>query len=266
MRKHVVVLDVGPLARDEFVTTLRDSLASADRRDALLFVHGYNVSFTDAARRAAQIAVDLKFPGRTLLYSWALLAIRTSTPSTRLRIEWSAPHFQQFLRLALPESGASAVRVIAHSMGNRALVRALERFDTAILPPNAAGLRQVVFAAPDVDRDVFRQIATAFRQRAERLTLYASSSDIALTASKLVHGYSRAGDAADALVIVDGIDTIDASLADTSLIGLRHSYFGTKRSVLNDIFALIHHGHGPAHRFDLEAAHSPRGAYWPYRP
>ncbi len=36
--------------------------------------------------------------------------------------------------------------------------------------------------------------------------------------------------------MVDGVDTIDASLVDTSLVGLRHSYFGDKRSILNDMF------------------------------
>lgn len=265
-KKHVVLLDVGPLPRDPFVAALRDALLSADQRDALLFVHGYNVGFVDAARRAAQIGVDLKFAGRTLLYSWCSAGDAHKYTVDEATIEWSTPHFEALLRLALTEIGAHSVHVIAHSMGNRALVRALERFDADALPPGAARLRQIIFAAPDVDGDTFRRIASAFRQRAERFTLYASATDVALRASRLVHGYPRAGDAGDALVVVDGVDTIDATMADTSLIGLRHSYFGTKRSILNDIFALIQHGLAPGERFDVEAASSPRGAYWLYRP
>jgi len=151
-------------------------------------------------------------------------------------------------------------------MGNRALIRALEHFDPSAMPSHAATLRQVVFAAPDVDAETFSHIAAAFRHQAERFTLYSSSRDLALKASHIFHGYPRAGDAGDDLVVINGIDTIDASLADTSLIGLRHSYFGAKRSILNDIFALVQHGHGPTHRFDLVASSSSRGVHWLYRP
>lgn len=67
-------------------------------------------------------------------------------------------------------------------------------------------------------------------------------------------------------LIVDGIDTIDATTVDTSLLGLKHSYFGDKRSILNDMFGLVQHGHEPKKRFDLTAAISSAGAYWLYRP
>lgn len=251
------------MARDEFVSELRGSLASAGENDALVFIHGYNVGFADAARRAAQIAFDLKFSGRTLLYSWASAGEPHKYTVDEATVEWSAPHFEAFLRLALTEIGARAVHVVAHSMGNRPLVRALERFDASTLPPGAATLRQIILAAPDVDSDTFRQLAAAFKGRAQGVTLYASSRDLALKVSKAVHGYRRAGDAGDALVIVDGVDTVDATKVDTSLLGLRHSYFGSKRSILSDIFHVITQGKAPDLRFDLEA--TPAGKYWLYR-
>jgi Alpha/beta hydrolase of unknown function (DUF900) len=37
-------------------------VAASPSRDAFIFVHGYNVSFPDAARRTAQIAFDLHIP------------------------------------------------------------------------------------------------------------------------------------------------------------------------------------------------------------
>jgi esterase/lipase superfamily enzyme len=265
-KKHVVLVDTQPLPRTNFVAAVRDALTSADQNDVLLFIHGYNVKFTDAARRAAQIAVDLKFPGRTLLYSWCSAGHPHKYTVDEATVEWSFPHFQAFLGLAIAESGARSLHIIAHSMGNRALMRALEHLDSSEMPSHAAALRQVVFAAPDVDVDTFSHIASAFHHQAERFTLYCSSRDLALKASHIFHGYPRAGDAGDGLVIINGVDTIDASLADTSLIGLRHSYFGTKRSILNDIFALIVHGHGPTNRFDLAPLSSPRGMHWLYRP
>ncbi|WP_136623570.1 alpha/beta hydrolase [Bradyrhizobium centrolobii] len=263
--KHVILKAVQPLGQDVFTPTLKDSLATADERDVLVFVHGYNVSFEDAARRAAQISVDLKFAGRTLLYSWASAADPKQYAVDEGTIEWSRDHFEAFLQLALTEIGAREVHVIAHSMGNRALINTLERATSWQLPAGAATLCQVVFAAPDIDRDRFVQLAAKFKGSARRCTLYASSRDVALMASKFVHGYPRAGEAGEALLVVDGVDTIDASLVDTSLVGLHHSYFGSKRSILNDMFSLIVQRLAPDQRFDLQAAGDALRKYWNYR-
>jgi esterase/lipase superfamily enzyme len=263
--KHVILKTVGALGRDVFVANLKDSLASAAEHDVLIFVHGYNVTFEDAARRAGQLAVDLKFAGRTLLYSWASAADTKKYTVDESTIDWSRDHFEAFLQLALGEIGAGKVHIIAHSMGNRAVINTLERVTSWQLPAGAARLGQVIFAAPDIDRDRFVQLAAKFKGCAARVTLYASSRDVALLASKFVHGYPRAGEAGDTLTIVDGVDTIDASLVDTSLVGLHHSYFGEKRSILNDMFNLIVQQLAPDQRFDLQAAGDALRKYWSYR-
>src|SRR5262249_51155258 len=41
-----------------------------DDRQALVFLHGYNTSFINAAIRAAQLGFDLRVPGLTAFYSW----------------------------------------------------------------------------------------------------------------------------------------------------------------------------------------------------
>jgi esterase/lipase superfamily enzyme len=263
--KHVILIDVQSLGRDIFVNKLRDALASVDVRDALIFVHGYNVSFENAARRAAQISVDLKFPGRTLMYSWASAADPKRYTVDEDTIDWSRKYFEAFLLLALTEIGARDVHVIAHSMGNRALMNTLERFDPSKSPTATAELCQVIFAAPDIGRDQFVQLAEAFRGRARRCTLYASSRDLALKASRSVHGYPRAGEAGTSIVIVDGVDTIDASRVDTNFIGLHHSYFGSRRSILSDMSTLIAQQLEPDKRFELQAAADAGRKYWNYR-
>ena len=263
--RHVILTSMDGCDRAGFVAGLQSALATADEKDLLLFVHGYNVTFTDAARRAAQLAVDLKFRGRTLLFSWASAGDPKLYTVDEGTIDWSEHHFRAFLQLALTETGASRLHVVAHSMGNRALVRALEHIDTGALPRGTASLCQVIFAAPDIDAARFKDLAALFRGRAERYTLYASSGDVALKASKLVHGYARAGEAEDSLVIVDGVDTIDASRVDTSLIGLRHSYFGSARSILSDIAALLNDRKEPSLRFDVKAAGAPPRQHWAYR-
>lgn len=263
--RHFTLLRIMRLAEAEFVGQARETVAALDRPEALLFIHGYNVPFASAAQRAAQLAVDLKFDGPVLLYSWPSLGDARLYTADEATVEFCRPHLEQFIRIAMTQMGAGSLHAIAHSMGNRPLASALERLKPTELPAGAAILRQVVFAAPDVDRDVFLQLAASFRAHAHRCTLYASSNDLALKLSKALHRYPRAGDAAPSLVIVDGVDTIDASEVDTSLFGLGHSYFAQKRSILSDLYHLLHDGLPPDQRFDVTAAENAGGHYWKYR-
>src|SRR5439155_8032911 len=129
----------------------------------------------------------------------------------------------------------------AHSMGNRALLRALSNLRTAGHAP--ANLAEAVFTAPDVDRDIFTQLVTAVTALAQRTTLYASSRDKALRASHDVHDGPRAGEGGNRILLADGVDSIDVSALDTGF--LSHSYFAENRSVISDLFDLIHNAHPP---------------------
>ncbi len=268
--RHVVVLRVDALEREGFVGGLRACLEQADRKDVLLFVHGYNVRFDDAVRRTAQLAYDLRpgndpeFPGVPLLYSWPSQGEVHTYMTDETNVGWTLPHFEEFLRVALADSGATTVHVIAHSMGNRALLDLLRTFDAATLPAGSATLGQVVLAAPDVDADVFRQLAAALTGRAERFTLYASSNDLALKASReLRSGLPRAGESGEHLVVVSGVDTIDASAVDTSLLG--HSYYG-ERTLLGDLFYLLRERKPPGERYGLAERLRAGDVYWEFVP
>jgi esterase/lipase superfamily enzyme len=261
--RFVLLLQVTPLAQEPFLAGLRQAVGEAAAPEALVFLHGFKVPFAEAAERAAQVAFDLEFPGVPLVYSWPSEGRVAGYTVDEANVEWSAPHFEEFLRLVLAGSGARTVHVIAHSMGNRALVRAL-----AALQAEAAGggaaLRQIVFAAPDVDRDTFVELAARFHGRAERFTLYGSSNDRALKISRLFHRYPRAGESGENMALADGVDTIDSSAADTSLIG--HSAYGSQRSILADISLLLRYGKAPDGRFGFQPRRRQDKPYWVYQP
>jgi esterase/lipase superfamily enzyme len=92
----------------------------------------------------------------------------------------------------------------------------------------------LVLAAPDIDADTFKELAAAFQKLSGRVTLYESSKDKALQASRKVHGNPRAG---EPLLIIPGMDTIDASASDTDF--LAHSYFSDNWPLLSDIHSLL---------------------------
>ncbi|MEM9413769.1 MAG: alpha/beta hydrolase, partial [Planctomycetota bacterium] len=127
--------------------------------------------------------------------------------------------------------------LVAHSMGNRALLQAIDRMAVADKSNNKV-FGQLVMAAPDVSaRDFrFRYVPSAITL-ADSVTLYASSKDRALLASTEIHGHNRAGLAGENLVVMAGLDTIDVSEIDTSLIG--HSYYGDHPELIKDLRALV---------------------------
>lgn len=259
--KHVMLVTLTEADSAGWIVDMKQTLAGCSKRDILLFIHGYNVGFEDAARRAAQFAYDLEFQGIAVLYSWP-----SEGRSLRYMVDedttlWTVDHFEEVLRMLLAETGAEQVHAVAHSMGNRVLTEGIRRMDPAQLPATAAKLRDVVFAAPDINADTFREFVKKFYRRAERFTLYVSNADKAMELSQKLHRYPRAGDARDGIVLSAGLETIDASAVDSDFLG--HSYFCDNRIILQDIFNLIMEGKSAAApRYGLNERKTPQGSYW----
>jgi hypothetical protein len=69
--QHFVLRSLSLLSSMEVMARLTAEIQRAkNQKSLLLFVHGFNVSFSDAALRTAQLAYDLKFPGIAMFYSW----------------------------------------------------------------------------------------------------------------------------------------------------------------------------------------------------
>jgi esterase/lipase superfamily enzyme len=259
---HVMVISVDNLGPDGFYNGIKDKVAGSPGKDAFIFVHGYNVTFAEAARRTAQIAHDLSFSGAPVMFSWPSKGTLEGYWGDEDDVRWAAPHLEEVIRKIRETSGAQKIHLIAHSMGNRALTEALDRigrdaFEGQWPPP----FNQVILAAPDIDAEIFReQIAPQMLAASKRITLYASSNDKALAASRKMRGdYLRAGETGEGLVIVDGIDTVDASDVGTDLLG--HGYYAEALSLINDMYQLTENGLPPEKR-NLREREKGSRKYW----
>jgi esterase/lipase superfamily enzyme len=266
--KQIVLLNVSPKPEAEFFKELSTRVAASANRQAFVFVHGFDVSFPDAARRTAQIAYDLDFDGAPILYSWPSKGNIPGYPADEAEIEWTTPHLKQFLEKVAAQSQATNIYLIAHSIGARALTSALSSI--AIEHTGTQGMfNQLFLAAPDIKVGVFRHMADSFPQPVGHVTLYASSKDRALKASKRYHQDRRAGDSAD-ITVVPMVDTIDATAVDTefgfvdSFLG--HSYYAENRSVLTDIFNVMQRYNPPSMRFGMRPNKPAHPTYWIFKP
>lgn len=263
LAKHVVLLRVTVQPKDNFFLDLAERIKASGQSSAFLFVHGYNVSFHDAARRTAQIWYDLNFDGAPVFYSWPSQGKPAAYTVDEQSIEWTQTNLKDFLEDFFNRSDAQNVYLIAHSMGNRALTRAVASL-LAEKPFLRQRLTEVILTAPDIDADVFkRDIAPALTKLGRPITLYASSEDRALVASKSVHGYPRAGDSGGGLVLLPGIETIDATGTDTSF--LAHSYFAETNPVLMDLSALVVNRQRAEQRTGLTRVNTQGGNYWVFK-
>ena len=237
--KHVVLHRVNRSdSKDSFYSDLNESLAKTANQQALVFVHGYNVSFDDAVKRTAQIVHDLEFDGAPICYSWASHGALANYTNDMANADATVLALQSFLEETVRRTGNTTIHLVAHSMGNRALLQALDRIAVSSQRNHDKMFGQLVMAAPDVSAVDFKnRFASSAMELAETITLYASSKDRALIASTKIHGHNRAGLAGENLVVVDGIDTIDVSEIDTSLIG--HSYYGDHPELIRDLRALV---------------------------
>ena len=239
------LVDTTRLDHNGFVAAIQQSKA----KEVLIFVHGFHNSFQDGAFRLAQMVWDTQYKGIPILFSW---------PSTGDSVgyvpgygydydsaEYSWHDFVELLRIVEMDARIDKVTVIAHSMGNRVVVGALSNIsDAARLRP----LDQLVLAAADVDRAIFKQNFAALKLRANAITLYASSVDRAMVASKKVRDdYERAGDTAppDGPLVLPDMDTIDVSAVGNEFLGLNHDTWASSLLVMEDIASLIDKGTRP---------------------
>lgn len=263
-QRHIVLSSVTPAADATVFADMQEHVRKTGKAEAFVFVHGFNVSFQEAAKRTAQMAYDMNFEGLPILYSWPSRAsLLGYIPDTAV-VNLSGRRLSRFIEDVVARSGATRIHLIAHSMGNRAMTDALELFALRYKGPMPA-FDQVLFTAPDLDAGLFAEMVHTIRPAARRITLYASNKDWALAFSRKLHGDSpRAGQGGSTILRVADIDSIDMTEIGDDM--LKHSYYANNPSALTDILSLFWRDTPPEERCGMVAAEGEHGIYWHYDP
>lgn len=265
----------------ELQRLVTERLAHTPRKEAFVFIHGFNNGFDEAVPVIAELWHFIGRIGVPIAYTWPAgkgFNLRGYNYD-RESGEFTIFHLKQFLEALAATPGLERVNLIAHSRGTDVLCSALRELNIkyrAKFPdeaePGARVLRihHVVLAAPDMDVSVARQRLEAERlgRICGRLTMYSSPDDMAIGFAKwLFESTIRLGtlgfaslppDQRTSLSEIAGVEFIDARVAK-DLVG--HSYFYSNPAVSSDLILLLRDNRHAGAEHGRPLRHI-RGSFW----
>jgi len=254
-------------------------LALSPRKEVVLFVHGYNNTFTDAAATMGELC---HFLGREFvcgIYSWPAGGRRGILAGYNVDYEssvFASEHLRKTIRTIAETPGLERIHLLAHSRGTDVLVTALSDLNVEAYTQHSSLARRykignIVLMAPDIDADV--AAAKIFNVRSDpdvpygpapdprmvfeqtpgfRLTVYVSPDDRALATSSWLFGSLARLGRLDAAMLTPGQIEQARRLGDVDVIQVRgrtdlfgHSYFTSNPEVSADLIAMLRYGLRP---------------------
>ena len=214
--------------------------AQSPGNETLVFVHGYNNTFSDAVYRFAQIRADFGLTGPGVAYSWNSAGDPRGYAYDRDSVLYSRDDFERLLGHLTARPGQRVV-LLAHSMGAQLVMETLRqaalRGDRRLLERIGA----VVLMSPDIDPDVFRRQAEAIGKLPQPFLIFVSQADRVLSLAGFLTGRKpRLGVIAgpEQLEGIKGVQVIDFTrLADGK--GLNHAVPVTSPAAISVLSGLV---------------------------
>lgn len=252
-------VDSARLSAPEFLARLHaaDSAAAGHGEGAVVYVHGFAVSFGRAVAQGAEIAHRGTFRGPMIVFAWpAHTALATwPTPHAILTRAYrqdsasataSTDPFRVALEQILGAVRPHALTVVGHSLGAQLVTESLVEPSDLRETLAATPLGALVLFAPDIAAARFRDtLAVALEPVANRRVVYASGRDWILGISQIVNHGPRVGRAAAARALaaedVEVVDATNGLRADGTLRKVfepRHAMRWSS-SALYDFFAVV---------------------------
>jgi esterase/lipase superfamily enzyme len=194
--RNFVTVSADYLDKPAFTMALADAARTTRRSKAMIFVHGFNNRFDDAAYRFAQIVQDSKVPVIPVLFSWpsqGIVGLR-AYQYDRESAAQSREALERVMDTVALSGGVKEVTLLCHSMGCQLAMDAL-RSRSMRAGRIGAKITNVLLVAPDVDANEFSREMQQMGRARPRFALFLSQDDRTLRISKsLWGGAQRLGD------------------------------------------------------------------------
>ncbi len=175
-----------------FTGALRKTLAKQPKgdRDVLVYVHGYNNSFSDGVFRTVQMKHDFDLPGVVVHYSWPSAANPLAYTHDRDSVLYARDGFEILLR-QVRAAQPGRIILVGHSLGTMLVMETLRQIEIATPGWSRRTLGGVVLVSPDLDIDLFKTQADRLAGLPQPFAIFVSSRDRALQLSARLNGSRR---------------------------------------------------------------------------
>jgi len=232
---------------------LHERLEASKQKDIILYVHGVNTQFNEAALNLANVWHFTGRYGVPIFYSWP-----AANPGLfgyfkdRESGQFSVYHVKETIRALASTPGLKKLHIIAHSRGTDIITTALREL---VIEFRAAGkkprdvlkIENLILAAPDLDFGVVRQrlMAEKFGLAFSQLTVYMNQDDSALNLSQWLMAGLRFGKLSHE-DLSDSDKAIFQQVKNVNFVGVEgvksffgHNYYKNHPGVLSDIAILV---------------------------
>lgn len=199
-------------SEDFFEAVFSGNPSPPEADSVVLYIHGYNRSYESAVLDTADLIYEINLQSPLILYSWPSAGSILAYASDLVNVDWSTFYLNELLLNLLDLQDISKIHILAHSMGNRALLNSLKYLSDSGQIVDIDKIGQVVMLAPDIDTEIFaRDYLPILRDLAEGITLYANAKDVPLQTSNRVNRYQRLGNARETVFTAPGMETVEIS-------------------------------------------------------
>ncbi|MGL4281356.1 MAG: alpha/beta hydrolase [Albidovulum sp.] len=206
-----------------FRTDLRRAILNQpdDRREAVIFVHGYNTRFHTGVYRMAQLGHDFRLTSALVHFSWASRGDLLGYAYDRESAGIARDGLERLLG-EVQAAGARRIIIVAHSLGTEVTMEALRQIAIARNRDLMSMIDGVILVSPDIDVDVFRAQARKIGNLPEPFVIFTSRKDRALGLSAELTGQrQRLGNIRD----VDRLADLKVTLVDTTAFSTGAGHF-----------------------------------------
>jgi esterase/lipase superfamily enzyme len=282
--EEVEIVGERELGHQEFVQQLREIIAKSPHQSLLIIVHGYREQFESALRKTAFVSHVLDINTPVLLFDWP--GDQPGTPLAAYRrafevAEASASELAQSLEIVMREVAPERLWLLANSMGGQVVADAFgQLYEQEEFADEQLELEDVILTAPDVDLNTFdERFGEEISGLARHLTVYVSSNDRALLASRIVNRGMRRGESTldsrdvnqeqleEAIQLAELIepDSDRITLVDVTPVNRTlnfHNFYLESPEVFNDLFLRLINPETPRTRvlYPIQSANG--SVYW----
>lgn len=232
--KEFAVLKIGKVASERNIFEWFGKNRNA-KRQVVIFVHGFNNTYSDAVFRFAQIIHDSGTDAAPILFTWPSRGNVFDYLYDKESTNFSRRALEDLILQSAKSPDVGEVTILAHSMGSWLTAEALRgvAMRNKTIP---AKVKNVILASPDIDIDVFRRQMIEMGPQRPHFTIFSSTRDKALQVSRwLSGGVNRVG-GFDASPYAADMAKLGITVVDTSSVkpddALGHNTFADNRDMV----------------------------------